>query len=155
MRETCLSTNSYRFLEAGEQAQWLPPSLTSLLLCGNTQRHHRVFDGGVSRAFVAWMGDIQCCYALAVSTTLLGNDPSPVVIRRKSTGRKLPPSGSSTLQFTRGHPERPTVGAEPLPSCLFQACSSAAESILRSHDKSLSGQSHYSMRIYTFKNNFY
>lgn len=89
LRETCLSRNSYRFLEAGELAQWLPQSLTSLFLCGNTQRHHWVFDRGVSRAFLACMGDTQCCHALAVSTSLLANDPSPIRIRRKSTGHKL------------------------------------------------------------------
>lgn len=92
------------------------------------------------------MGDMQCCYALAVSTTLLASDPSPAQIRRKTTGCKL-----STLRFTRGHPRRPTVGTEPLPSCIFQAFSCAADNVLRNHDKSLSGQSHYSMRMCIFK----
>lgn len=40
------------------------------------------------------------------------------------------------------------MGAEPLPSCVFQACSPAAESALRNCDSSLSGQSHYSMHIF-------
>lgn len=84
-----LSRNSYRLLEAGEPAQCLPQPLTSVFLSGNTQRHHWVFDRGVSRAFVAFMGDIQSYHGLAVSTTLVANDLSPVRVRRKSAGRKV------------------------------------------------------------------
>jgi len=60
-RDTCLSRKSCSFLKADKRAQQLPRSLTSLFLHGNAQRHHWVFYKGVTRACMAWTGDVLPC----------------------------------------------------------------------------------------------
>lgn len=70
------SINSHKFLEAGKYQLLL--SLTSLLLHGNAERHHWVFDRGVTGACVAGTSDIRCYL-------------------EKASAMSLPPFGCSTL----------------------------------------------------------
>lgn len=102
---------------------------------------------------LAWPGQMTYNAALPLLSVQLCWGMSPPLFRSegKAPTTNFPLFSSPILgrpRFSKGCLGKPNVGDEPLPSCIFQVCSPAAESALRNCDSSLSGQGHNSMHIF-------